>query len=152
MEVSSNVKLFKVYARGREEKGWGTVRRASRSLRSQSTAKIFLARNHKEGVVNASLTRPRDPPTFVHHILNVLIIEWRDVQVHTERHFEWFRVSIFQGIMGRSPSVAPKVNIGESTKIIGRSSVIIANKHMRSFTRRMTKSLDAACKTQVIQL
>ena len=41
-----------------------------------------------------------------------------DVYVHIERHFEWFRVSVFPSTMGRSPSVAPKANIREFNKII----------------------------------
>ena len=131
MEVSSNVKFFKLYPRGREARGWGTIRGAFRSLKSQSTAEIFLVRNHKGDIVNASLTRPRDVLILVHHILSVLIIEWGDLLVCLERHFEWFRASTFQGIMGRSPSVAAEINIGESSKITGRSPIIVPNERFK---------------------
>ena len=57
-------------------------------------------------------------------------------------------MSRFHGIMGRFPGVAPKVNIGESTKITFRATLgdlliaypmkIQITKIMRSFTRRTT--------------
>ena len=42
VEISSITKFFKLYMRGREAKSWGSIG-AYRSLRSQSTTKIFLA-------------------------------------------------------------------------------------------------------------
>ena len=73
----------------------------------------------------------RDLPVLVHHILNVLIIKRIDVQVRTEIYFEWFRVSVFLSIMGRSPGVAPKVNIREFGRIIGKTLDIIPNQNFK---------------------
>jgi hypothetical protein len=42
VEVSSNVKFFKLYLRGREARRWGNIR-AFRSIKSQLTVEIFLA-------------------------------------------------------------------------------------------------------------
>ena len=55
VEVSSNMKFFKLYPRGREVKRWGNIG-AFRSLISQSTTKIFLAHDRKGCVHNASMT------------------------------------------------------------------------------------------------
>jgi hypothetical protein len=46
VEISSNVKFFKLHMRGREAIRWGNIR-AFKSLISQSTVEIFLAHNHK---------------------------------------------------------------------------------------------------------
>ena len=54
MEISSNVKFFKLYLREREAKSWGNMG-AFRSLGSQSTVEIFLAHDYKGGVHNASV-------------------------------------------------------------------------------------------------
>ena len=43
VEISSNVKFFEHYPRGREARSWGNIG-AFRSLELQSTAKIFLMR------------------------------------------------------------------------------------------------------------
>ena len=56
VEISSSVKIFKLYPVGRDAKSWGSIG-AFRSLRSQSTAEIFLARELMGGIHNASLTR-----------------------------------------------------------------------------------------------
>jgi hypothetical protein len=42
VEISFNVKFFKLYPRGREGKSWDNIG-AFRSLRLQSTVEIFLA-------------------------------------------------------------------------------------------------------------
>ena len=42
VEISPNVKFFKLNPVGREAKSWGNIR-AFKCLRSQSTAEIFLA-------------------------------------------------------------------------------------------------------------
>ena len=55
VEISSNVKFFKLYPRGRESINWRSIR-VFRLVRSQSTAEIFLAHNHTGGVHNALVT------------------------------------------------------------------------------------------------
>ena len=56
VEISSNVKIFKLYPKGREAISWGNIG-AFRSLRLQSTAEIFLARELMGGIHNALVTR-----------------------------------------------------------------------------------------------
>ena len=56
VEISSNVKFFKLYPVGREAISWGSIR-ASRSLILQLTDKIFLAREVMGDVPSASLMR-----------------------------------------------------------------------------------------------
>ena len=56
VEISSNVKYFELYPRGRKAKNWGNIG-VVRYVRSQSTVKIFLAPDHTGGVHNASSTR-----------------------------------------------------------------------------------------------
>ena len=56
VEVSSNLKFFKLYLRRRREaKSWGNIG-AFRSVGSQLTSKIFQALDHTGGVHNASVT------------------------------------------------------------------------------------------------
>jgi len=55
VEISSNMKFIKLYPRGREAMSRGNIG-AFRSLISQSTAKTFLAHDHKVCVHNASMT------------------------------------------------------------------------------------------------
>ncbi len=55
VEISSNVKFFKLYPRGREARSWGNIG-AFRSTISQSTAEIFLTPDHTGGVHNAFVT------------------------------------------------------------------------------------------------
>ena len=54
MGYSSKGKFFKLYPVGREIRSWGNIG-TFRSLRSQSTAEIFLARKLMGGVHNAQL-------------------------------------------------------------------------------------------------
>jgi hypothetical protein len=75
---------------------------------------------------------PRDLPILVHHIFECTNNRMERLPcAHTKRGFEWFRVSIFPSIMGRSPGVAPKVNTGE-TAIITRTFLnIMPNEKLR---------------------
>jgi hypothetical protein len=56
VEVSFNVKFFKLYLVGREAISWGNIG-TFRSLKSYLTAEIFLAHELMGGVHNASVTR-----------------------------------------------------------------------------------------------
>jgi hypothetical protein len=47
MDISSNMKFFKLYLRGRETRTWGSIR-AFRYVRWQWIAEIFLAPDHME--------------------------------------------------------------------------------------------------------
>ena len=47
VEISSNMKFFKLYPRGREAESWGNIR-TFRSIRLQSTTEIFLALTTRE--------------------------------------------------------------------------------------------------------
>jgi hypothetical protein len=59
VEISPNMKFFKLYPVGREATNWGRIG-AFRSLRSQLTVKIFLACELMAGVHNASMTWSRE--------------------------------------------------------------------------------------------
>ena len=56
VEITSNMKFFKLYPRGREDRSWGIIG-AFRFVRSQSTTEIFPTPNHTESVYNASVTQ-----------------------------------------------------------------------------------------------
>ena len=55
VEMSSNVKFFQLYPRGKEAKSWNNIG-AFIYVRSQSTAEIFLAHNHMGGIHITSVT------------------------------------------------------------------------------------------------
>jgi hypothetical protein len=59
VEISSNAKFFKLSPMGREAISWGNIG-TFRSLRLQSTAEIFLARELMGGVHNALVMWARD--------------------------------------------------------------------------------------------
>jgi hypothetical protein len=56
VDISSNVKFSKLWPRGREAMSWGIIG-AFRFVKSQLTAEIFLASDHKGDVHIASVTR-----------------------------------------------------------------------------------------------
>ena len=57
VEISSNMKFFKLYMSARKAISWGNIGTFI-SLRLQSTADIFLASELMGGVRSASMTRP----------------------------------------------------------------------------------------------
>ena len=54
VKISSNVKFFKLNLRGKKARSWGNIW-AFKSVKSQSTAKIFLAPDHTGSVDIASM-------------------------------------------------------------------------------------------------
>jgi hypothetical protein len=61
VEISSNMKFFKLYPRGREAKSWDNIG-AFQYVNLQLTIEIFLAPDHPGGVYNALVTQPKTHP------------------------------------------------------------------------------------------
>jgi hypothetical protein len=72
VDILSNVMFFKLYPVGREAKRWGIIG-AFRSLKSQSTAKIFLACELMGGIHNALVTQI--PPTQLQKKITIVLLK-----------------------------------------------------------------------------
>ena len=70
VEISSNVKFFKLYPRGRETRSWDSIS-AFKFVKSQ-TAKIFLTPDHTGDVHNASMMQV--PHAHNHEVLGKIIL------------------------------------------------------------------------------
>lgn len=60
VEISSSVKFFGLYLRGREARCWGNIG-AFEYVKSQSMVEILLTHDHTGGIHNASMTRQSHP-------------------------------------------------------------------------------------------
>ena len=66
--------LFQAYPRGRDARCWSNLE-AFRSIKSQSTAKIFVAPNHTGNAHNALVRDTDDNGSQIEHVECYLIIE-----------------------------------------------------------------------------
>jgi hypothetical protein len=69
VKIASNVKFFKLYLRGSVANNWDNIGTFT-SLRSQSMTEIFLTRDHKGGIHDASITlADRRCSSCVHNVI-----------------------------------------------------------------------------------